>query len=149
VVRPRAKKRALPADDLPTDGTRFFARLHALDFACPRCDRVYVIEGSHRYIGSGGWDPVTSTFQCKECGLTLQLGVLAYPVNYGYRMVPPDQYPLTVAEALKIRELARARLKSGYAVKGTPLNRIARPCTCHLELVKDPSCPVHRGDDTA
>lgn len=143
--RPRTTKGELPADDPPAAGTRFFARVHAVDLACPRCDKVHAVAAQHRYLGGGVWDPLTSTFQCDVCGLTLQLAVLAYPVGYGRRKPAMDSYPISVAEALKLRRQADGVLKHGRKPKGAALNAVAPSCSCRVELYVEraPDCPVH------
>jgi hypothetical protein len=85
------------------DGDRFFARVRALDLACPRCDRVYSC-GEGRRGKDSIYDRTRSIFQCPFCGLTLAIGIIAWPMRPGPVKIPEDTVP-TYREAMALREL--------------------------------------------
>ena len=101
---------------------RFFARVRSFDIACPRCDTVYLVGKGHLY-GGRVWNPRTYRFECDRCGLTLDVGILAWRVGPGPSTPPPDCVP-SVAQAGKIREQIRGHLRMDLRRKGDPVNEL-------------------------
>lgn len=142
---------------LTLDGTRLFARIHSIDFECPRCGEIHSIKQGRRHPG---WNPRTGTQTC-TCGLSVQLGVLLYPTTAGKppaAQIPEDWIP-TPRQSAAIRQLLvgihlaeRHRRPRGPHAR----NVAGPPCTCVLEpgneaagqvprVVRHPGCPIHAG----
>jgi len=158
---PRAP--APTADFAPAVGVSFFGRIRQLDFACPRCNRVYRL--SEFRTSKRIWDPSTGYFECADCELSLILGILAWHPPTGLRRIPDDHLPQSFRQALQLRELAKnvlrgeripggKRLNRKAARKGRfidkarspayPTNRLAPvACTCYVEIRKDRQCSIH------
>lgn len=136
------------------DGTRLFARLRELDFECPRCGKVYVItKGKY----PSGWDPRSAQFTCRECSITIQFGVLMYPVKPGTpsnQTIAIDALP-TPRQAAALRQLqVGIHLDPTYAKRKNAQPRniaLRRVCQCQPadeageNQVTHPGCPVHGG----
>lgn len=157
----------------PPDGNRFFARLLAAALECPRCGFVDTFHwrklsrpGINRLSRRpedqpGGWDPLTGVWRCKQCGMAVILGILAWPIapGGGGRVTRPrDQVPSE-------RELAQIRARGGgwwlpdsravVRSRAEETNVTAR-CTClppklgtlpwtgePAEADRDPQCLIH------
>jgi ribosomal protein S27AE len=136
------------ADKLDAD--RFFARLKAFDLACPRCGHVYIVGKSHKTF-----KPRLGRWECSQCGLTLMLGILAWPVRERDTLrQPADQIP-DYREMLAIRKLSGGFLKiDKYENKvGSQVNLTLREgCRCEVSTspyssvkrtIVHPKCPLH------
>lgn len=136
-------------------GTRLFARLFSFDFECPRCGTVHQIRQGRKYPG---WNPRTGTHTCRECSLTIQVGVLLYPTTAGKpnpRAIPEDWTP-TPRQAAALRQLTTAiHLTEQYRKpkNSAPRNTVGPECRCQIDeplpgihqAIPHPACPIHRG----
>lgn len=143
-------------------GDRFFARIRALDIACPRCGEIYTV-GEGRKGKDYVYDKVKGIFRCRaSCGLVLAIGVLAWPMRPGRTGIPEDTIP-NFREALRLRELMglggvladeMIQGKDGIPVDqrhgGTEQVNVVIKTECRCQLVGEgrgklvhPECPVH------
>lgn len=95
----------------PPEGTRFFARPHALTMECPKCGvLLYLSDHARRGKPTPGWDPRTSRLRCTGCAKVYVIGILAWPVQKGtgriQLTIPRDQVP-------DERQLAELRAMGG------------------------------------
>lgn len=147
----------------PLDGTRLFARVHALDFECPRCATLHSIKAGKRYPG---WNPRAGLFRCPSCRLALQIGVLLYPTAQGapgHHTTASDWIP-TPRQSAALRQLQTGIHLAESARRSYgpgPRNQVGASCTCILEslparpgqdpialeyrTVRHPNCPIHAG----
>ncbi len=146
---------------LPT-ATRFYARVLACQFECPRCGHLIQIgrQGRNRGLdqaqssqtAGGDWDATTARVKCRVCRLTLLLGLLAWPVRAGgWTSVtkPMDQVP-NERQLAELRgeaggfwmpeEMAQPRFKPEHT-------NITAKCCCAQddrgELTISPACLIH------
>lgn len=99
-----------------------FARIITADFACPRCDCVHRLglnTARRKLIRTKSWDPTTCRFQCVKCGLTLRLGIIAWPVMKRARIsrAPLDTIP-TYQQALQLRRKVNAVSREKLSIRG-------------------------------
>ena len=76
---------------------------------CPECGMVYVVRPDEGWVEA--FDSRTSVFQCNECGLMLQLGLLAWqpsPSALRFGQDGPD-----AAEARNLRAMSGGWLWTG------------------------------------
>lgn len=123
-------------------GDRFFARIRKMDLECPRCGEVYHCTG-----GKGPYQARLARFECPSCGLTLGIGVVAFPSKGGHLRPPPDWRP-TVEQALSLRNQAVGGVHLAERRGWTdPHNVVIREgCRCQVMkrgLVIHPDCPIH------
>lgn len=103
----------LPAP--PANATRFFARPLAGILECPRCGQILSFSntGKRRRGSTKGWNPQTSELTCWDCGKSVVIGLIAWPVlerSHG-RTLPRDQVP-------NERQLAQMRNMEGLGPGG-------------------------------
>ena len=129
-------------DRLQTD--RFFARVKAFDIACPACGEVHTAgEGTRT---RKFWRPRESRFQCRKCGLTFVLGILAWPVRGGVK--PSDHRP-NRRESLALRQLVggfwmHRKINENQNYDANVALRTG--CTCEMvrsAMFIDEKCPIH------
>lgn len=126
------------------NATKFFARIRSLDIECPQCATVYQCRGDSRI-----YNRRNGLFRCRNtaCGLTLYLGVLAYPATRSPRqeVTPPDWTP-------NPRQAAELRSFSGFWAKERRPPQLDRNvvlregCRCQIAgtgLLVHPACPIH------
>ena len=134
-------------DRLQTD--RFFARIKAFDISCPACGEVYTIGRGSR--SRKCWRPRESRFQCRKCGLTFVLGILAWPVSSGVK--PSDHQP-NRRESLALRQLGggfwmNRKINENQNYDANVALRTG--CTCRTDgsagsaRFIDEKCPIHGG----
>jgi hypothetical protein len=99
---------------------RFFGRLRAAILECPFCGDLADIRSSAlgrdkvkgpRKIQPGTFDPLTARWRCRGCARGGVLGIVLYLIDEREddgRM--PEDWHATIAQAAKLRELARGRL---------------------------------------
>lgn len=146
------------------DGSRLFARIHALDFECPKCGDIVSIPNSRAKVP--GWNSRAGLYRCPRCHLAMQLGVLIYPVSAGgmipHNPIPQDWTP-TPRQGTALRQLQTAIHLSEANRQSrrpdTPRNLRGAACTCLVEqtadaadpqyasyrVVRHPGCPIHVG----
>lgn len=129
----------------PPDSERFYARVRAAQLECPRCGNLLAFNTNE--IRGCTWNPRTNRLNCNPCGLTVQLGILAWPVLEGgaaHHPTPPrDQVP-------NERQLAQLRGWGGtwmpdsqrVKAKRAPHSNITAKCTCRDRL-SGVKCPLH------
>jgi hypothetical protein len=133
------------------DGTRFFARVIAAILECPRCGTVQGF-GPGLKIRQARWDSRSSSLRCSDCGISVTIGMLAWPRLTGGadpKTRPRDQVP-------NERQLAQLRaLASGIWMGPEHAKRRHRPddtnitalCTCkpgtEYTEQRDHNCPLH------
>ena len=135
--------------------TTFFARIWAVDIACPRCGACHILtHHQEKRDRVSGWDPYLGRFTCRNCHYVLILATLAYQVPNGAPRTPPaDMIPKTWQQA-QLRELLgpggvmlASRRRLLYRQEANLF--VEHPCTCHVAeiagrgLFIDDDCPVH------
>jgi hypothetical protein len=103
------------------------------------------------------WDKRTSTLKCCDCGLTLTIGLLAWPRKIGGKGTttrPADQVP-SERQLVQIRNLGgglwmpEGQAKSKWRAEDT---NYTAGCTCPEDWPRkpsteaptvDPDCPIH------
>ena len=130
----------------------FFARVTAFCIQCPRCSHVYIVQGAGRTMAGqavafsphgsrltqlvrmkgrpegqkriSGWNPRTSKFICRYCGLTLWIGLYAHPVVRGGRSSPPPDATLPWRALMRLRQNLQGILAPFRLPSGQPVNRL-------------------------
>jgi hypothetical protein len=131
----------------------FFARQWNLDIACPACGYMHMLRYRHNNKPDPSWDPLLSTFACRQCRFQLILGVVGYPPPRGGTKAPPADHQPKAWHLAQMRELVGATGPGGFLLNPQlrPKSRqevnllLETPCTCPTGGLRrvDDACPVH------
>lgn len=128
----------------------FFARVTAFCLQCPRCSHVYIVQGAmggqayttaKQFMPAGqrlnrrrgrpalrhtkaAWNPRTSKWVCRACGLALWIGLYAHPVAIGGRSTPPPDTVLPWRALMRLRAELQGILAPHRLPAGKPVNRL-------------------------
>lgn len=127
-------------------GSRFYARVHSFDVACPACGKLLLCgRGRH---DADAYSPATARLYCPSCKRPFIVGLVCWPVRPGARSGghtrPADALP-GPRERLEYRNLAGGYWPTENQPRRRPTgtNLTGEDCLCLEGQPPDPSCELH------